>query len=122
MLPIESGTVSKARPWRRFPGCSRGLKNEFFPGFLVIGSNGGGEYVAFDMRGSEPWPVVSLDMTNIDLTESVQLIAEDFDTFLSLVGIGRGLIGIVPNRRSSARSAPERSGAAIVSFRGAAAA
>ena len=66
---------------------SRGLDDEFFSGFLMIGSNGGGEYIAFDVRGSAPWPIVSLDMTNTNLAESVQPVAEDFDTFLSLVGI-----------------------------------
>ena len=31
-----------------------GQHEEFFRGFLVIGSNGGGEFVAFDIRTSEP--------------------------------------------------------------------
>jgi hypothetical protein len=60
---------------------------EFFPGFFVFGGNGGGEYIAFDLRGSKPWPVVAIDMTNINLSESVQLIAIDFPSFLALVGM-----------------------------------
>jgi hypothetical protein len=59
---------------------------EFFPGFIVIGSNGGGEYVAFDVRGSAPWPVVAIDMTNCDLAESVQPIASSFAAFSDLIG------------------------------------
>lgn len=59
---------------------------EFFPGFIIIGSNGGGEYVGLDVRGSSPWPVVALDMTNIDLDESVLVIASSFAAFIDLVG------------------------------------
>ena len=59
---------------------------EFFPGFVIIGSNGGGEYVGLDVRGSSPWPVVALDMTNIDLDESVLVIASSFAAFIDLVG------------------------------------
>jgi hypothetical protein len=59
---------------------------EFFPGFVIMGSNGGGEYVGLDVRGSPPWPVVALDMTNIDLDESVLVIAPSFAAFIDLVG------------------------------------
>ncbi|XLZ68584.1 SMI1/KNR4 family protein [Massilia sp. SR12] len=62
------------------------LTEEYFPGFLMFGGNGGGEYIGFDLRGGQPWPIVSIDMTNIDLSESVMLIARDFESFLSLVG------------------------------------
>jgi hypothetical protein len=58
-----------------------------FPGFFVMGGNGGGEAIAFDMRGSKPWPIVAFDMTNIDLDESVVTIAPDFVSFLDLVGV-----------------------------------
>lgn len=44
---------------------------EFFDNFLVIGGNGGGEAVVFDLRKDEPYPLVAFDMTNIDLSESV---------------------------------------------------
>jgi hypothetical protein len=55
----------------------------------MFGSNGGGDYIGFDLRANEPWPVVAVDMTNIDLTESVQLISVEFNAFLSLVGLRR---------------------------------
>jgi SMI1 / KNR4 family (SUKH-1) len=60
---------------------------EFFPGFVMIGSNGGGEYIALDTRKAAPWPVVAIDMVNIDLDESVLHIAASFDAFLDLLGI-----------------------------------
>ena len=60
---------------------------EFFPGFFMFGSNGGGDYIAFDLRATEPWPVVAVDMANIDLSESVEQIAAEFNEFLSIVGV-----------------------------------
>jgi hypothetical protein len=60
---------------------------EFFPGFVVIGSNGAGEFIALDARTSGPLAVVAIDMTNIDLDESVLPIAPDFDAFIDLIGI-----------------------------------
>lgn len=64
----------------------RGAHNEFLHGFVVIGSNGGGEYIAFDVRGVSPWPVVAIDMTNIDLDESIRQISPSFEDFLDLIG------------------------------------
>jgi predicted metal-dependent HD superfamily phosphohydrolase len=63
------------------------LYEEFFPGFFVFGTSGGGEYIAFDLRGARPWPVVAIDATNIDLDESVDPIAVDFKSFLGHVGV-----------------------------------
>lgn len=59
---------------------------EFFPGFFMFGGNGAGELLAFDVRGSMPWPVVMIDMTNIDLKESVVKIADDFSGLLQHIG------------------------------------
>ncbi|MFZ6801352.1 SMI1/KNR4 family protein [Undibacterium sp. Di24W] len=63
------------------------IYEEFFPGFFVFGGSGGGDFIAFDLRSSEPWPIVAIDMTNINLAESVDLIAKDFPTFLALIGV-----------------------------------
>jgi hypothetical protein len=54
---------------------------------VVFGGSGGGDYIAFDIRSSEPWPIVAIDMTNIDLDESVNFIAKNFPTFLEQVGL-----------------------------------
>jgi len=64
-----------------------GHHEEFFPGFLIIGSSGGGEFVAFDAREPGSLPVVALDMTNINLKESVMHIASDCEAFIELIGI-----------------------------------
>ena len=63
-----------------------GTFREFFPGLFVIGGNGGGEAVALDLRGSEPYRLVAFDMTNIDLSESILPIAPSFDAALPLIG------------------------------------
>ena len=63
-----------------------GSFREFFEKLFVIGGNGGGEAVAFDLRENEPYPVVAFDMTNIDLSESVRPIASSFDAALELIG------------------------------------
>lgn len=54
-------------------------------GFLFFGGNGGGEYLAFDIRGGAPWPVVFIDM--IAGGDSAEVIAPDFDAFYDLIGI-----------------------------------
>lgn len=59
---------------------------EFFEGLFVIGGNGGGEAFAFDLRETEPYPLVAFDMTNINLSESVRSIAPSFDAAMELIG------------------------------------
>lgn len=54
-------------------------------GFLIFGSNGGGEYLAFDTRTEAPWPVVFIDM--VAGGESAEVIAVDFDAFYDWVGV-----------------------------------
>lgn len=55
-----------------------------FDGFLIFGGNGGGEYLAFDMRQGTPWPVVSIDM--VAGRNSAEQVANDFDSFIELIG------------------------------------
>ena len=64
----------------------QGTFKEFFDGVFVIGGNGGGEAVAFDLT-SKPYPVVSFDMTNINIDESVRPIAHNFEALLDLIGL-----------------------------------
>lgn len=61
----------------------------FFRDFLVIGGNGGGEAIAFDLRSAAPHPVVAFDMSNSDLAESVLRIADSFDAALPLIGVAQ---------------------------------
>lgn len=59
---------------------------EFFPGYFVFGSNGGGELIALDTNATTGMPVVTLDSTNIDLSESRREVAGSFEAFLLVVG------------------------------------
>jgi hypothetical protein len=52
-------------------------------GIFVFGGNGGLALIAFDMRGTEPWPVISFDP--IDPSGSLVTLADDFPSFLRLV-------------------------------------
>ena len=54
-------------------------------GLLVFGGNGGGEYLAFDMRNGAPWPVVTIDM--VAGPSSAEMVASDFDAFIRLIGV-----------------------------------
>lgn len=59
---------------------------EFFPGFLVFASNGGGEAIAFDTRWGAPYPIVYFETGNSNLEESVRPLAGSFDELMELVG------------------------------------
>lgn len=67
-----------------------GTFTEFFPSFIVIGSNGAGEGIAFDFRSGRDAGVVYFDMTNIDLAESAQPLAASFTGLLALAGVSGG--------------------------------
>lgn len=54
-------------------------------GFLIFGGNGGGEYLALDMRRGEPWPVVTIDM--VAGSSSAEVVAQNFGEFLDLIGL-----------------------------------
>ncbi len=60
--------------------------NEFLKGFVLIGTNGCGVCIGFDIRGSEPWPIVEVD-TGADEDERVAVVAKDFDAFLVVLGL-----------------------------------
>lgn len=54
-------------------------------GFLIFGSNGGGEHIAFDLRNGAPWPIVYIDM--IAGYGSVAPLTPSFDALLDIIGI-----------------------------------
>lgn len=58
---------------------------ESVPGFLGFGSNGGGEMLAFDMRGEKPWNVVMIPFIGMQVEEAI-LIADDFNEFVHFMG------------------------------------
>jgi len=66
-------------------GLREGSFAEFFPGLVVIGSNGAGEAIAFDFRAGTCAGIVYFDMTNIDFTESIAPLAASFTQMMSLI-------------------------------------
>jgi len=60
--------------------------NEFLRGFVLIGTNGRGVCIGFDIRGSEPWPIVEVDTDADEEAERVVVVAGDFDAFLDILG------------------------------------
>ncbi|WP_295003895.1 SMI1/KNR4 family protein [uncultured Dechloromonas sp.] len=58
---------------------------KWHPGFIFFASNGGLETIAFDTRGSKPWPVVMVD--TIAGPESAVVIAQSFSSFIEAIGV-----------------------------------
>ncbi|WP_053180651.1 SMI1/KNR4 family protein [Pseudomonas kilonensis] len=53
------------------------------PSLFVFGSDGGEQLFAFDLRGSEPWPIVTFD--GVDPDASIEIVASNFTEFLKWV-------------------------------------
>jgi hypothetical protein len=58
---------------------------EFAPGFFAFGSSGGGEILAFDLRGEKPWKVVMIPFIPMEPEEAIA-IAEHFGAFVQSMG------------------------------------
>ena len=54
--------------------------DEYAPGLLLIGSDGGGDAFAYDTR-TTPWPVVRVPFVGMDL-HSVEIVGPSFAGFL----------------------------------------
>jgi hypothetical protein len=57
----------------------------YCPGFFAIGSTGGGDMIAFDMRGAQPWPVVSIPCIGME-PDAASPVAPDFRSFVAMFG------------------------------------
>lgn len=58
--------------------------NEFLPGFLIFGSNGGGEAFGYDMR-QEPWTIVQVPFIVMSW-EDAQLLGRTIHEFFETLG------------------------------------
>jgi len=65
--------------------CSRNGGQPELDGFIIFGSDGGGEYLAFDTRHGVSWPVVAIEM--VSGRQSAQVIAPHFDAFYDQIGV-----------------------------------
>jgi hypothetical protein len=60
-------------------------QRELYSGYFVIGSNGGLETIAFDTRGTGPWPIVMYDA--VAGMESGVTIAKNMEEFVCAMGL-----------------------------------
>jgi hypothetical protein len=84
-LGIEPGYAVFWRAEEVIANNERYKVTEFAPGVFGFGSDGGGELLAFDIRGSIPWPIVTIPMIPLDATEAAQ-IAPNFLALLAAFG------------------------------------
>lgn len=56
------------------------------PGFFGFGSNGGGELLAFDARGAQPFPIVMIPFIPMEEGEAVR-IADSFSELQTKIGV-----------------------------------
>jgi hypothetical protein len=61
-----------------------GTFKEYFSELFVFGGTGGGVALAIDQRPNKNQKIVSFDMTNIELDESVLIVADNFTAFSNL--------------------------------------
>lgn len=57
---------------------------EFVPGFFGFGDAGGGEFFAFDTRGAQPWPIVSIPFVPMEVASACS-VAGSFTELLAQV-------------------------------------
>ncbi|HEX4351174.1 MAG TPA: SMI1/KNR4 family protein [Verrucomicrobiae bacterium] len=58
---------------------------KYCAGFFGIGSNGGGEMFAFDMRSKKPWPVVTIPFIGME-ADAAWHVASNFRSFVEMFG------------------------------------
>ncbi len=84
-LAIDPGWISLWRAEDVISLNSGYCVPEFVPGLWGFGSNGGGELLAFDLRGAEPYPIVRVPFIPMELSEAVR-ISDSFEDFRRHVG------------------------------------
>ena len=66
--------------------CNRDYEvAKYCPGFFGVGTSGGGEMFAFDMRKSQPWPVVHVPFIGME-PDAALPVAPDFRSFIQMFG------------------------------------
>src|SRR5262245_6162927 len=66
-IPVDPWCFDSLWTAEELVGCNRDYEvAEYCPGFFGIGSSGGGEMFAFDMRKTQPWPVVHIPFIGME--------------------------------------------------------
>jgi hypothetical protein len=84
-LGVEPGWIALWRCEEVVPSNAGYSLPKFLPGFFGFGSNGGGELLAFDLRGEEPYPIVTVPFVPMDPKDAVR-IARSFQELRDLIG------------------------------------
>lgn len=61
------------------------LIDKYVPGYFGFGSNGGGEFFAFEIIQGEPWKIVMIPYIPMEATEAIT-IAKNFEEFIRAIG------------------------------------
>jgi hypothetical protein len=78
---------------------------DWLPGLFGFASNGGGELIAFDMRGGAPYPVVMVPFIPMQFDDIVQ-ICSSFEELQKLIGVEYGEPPQKPLKRMAGRRRP----------------
>ena len=85
-IPVQPWCFDSLWSAEELADCNRDYEvANYCPGFFGIGSSGGGEMFAFDMRSSEPWPVVVLPFIGME-AKAALAVAPDFRSFVAIFG------------------------------------
>jgi hypothetical protein len=85
-IPVQPWCFDSLWAAEELVGCNRDYEvAKYCPGFFGIGSSGGGEMFAFDMRSSKPWPVVVVPFIGME-PDAALSVALDFRSFIQMFG------------------------------------
>ena len=85
-IPVQPWCFDGLWTAEELAGCNLDYQvAEYCPGFFGIGTSGGGEMFAFDMRKPQPWPVVVVPFIGME-PDAALSVATDFCSFVEMFG------------------------------------
>jgi len=85
-IPVQPWGFDSLWGIEELADCNRDYEvAKYCPGFFGIGSSGGGEMFAFDMRSSQPWRIVVIPFIGMEPSAALP-VAPDFRSFVEMFG------------------------------------
>ena len=85
-IPVQPWCFDSLWTVEELADCNRDYQVvDYCPGFFGIGSSGGGEMFAFDMRSKKPWPLVVVPFIGME-PDAALPVAPDFRSFVEMFG------------------------------------
>jgi hypothetical protein len=85
-IPVDPWCFDSLWTAEKLVVCNRDYEvAEYCPSFFGIGSSGGGEMFAFDMRKAQPWPIVHIPFIGMEPAAALP-VAPDFRSFVAMFG------------------------------------